>query len=170
MPNRRSFRLAPSVERVEPRLAPSGGAGAPPELLNPFLQSGHADFLQIMQLIHKASMEQRASAREQRVVARDHQLAEVQASAEKMRQAAQFALAAGVVSGSASIAGGVVHAGAGARGSTLKEPLTHKPSAFQDEALADMKHLMDTTIQQIRERLSQLHDAQKLVLANITRG
>lgn len=171
MPNRRPFRLAPSVERVEPRLAPGGGTGAPQELLNAVQQSGHADVFRIMELVHGLAMEQRASAREQRVVARDHQIADMQASAEKMRQAAQFALAAGIVSGSAAIAGGAIHAGAGARELMRKELLTQqKQSEVHEEALADLKHRMDTMIRQIQETLSKLHDAQKLVLANITRA
>ena len=45
-----------------------------------------------------------------------------------------------------------------------------REAEVHEEALADLKHRMDTMIRQIQETLSKLHDAQKLVLANITRA
>jgi hypothetical protein len=76
------------------------------QMLN-YNDSMFVDVFQLMMLMHKIANEQKGAAREARTAQQEAQQALLYKAAEDIRQAAGFALAAGIVSGAMQIAGGM---------------------------------------------------------------
>lgn len=75
-----------------------------------------ADIFTVMLLIAKMSQENRESSRELRDAEQKSQISEMQVAADKIREAADFALAAGIVSGVMKMASGAISIGGGVKG------------------------------------------------------
>ncbi|MDG3005976.1 hypothetical protein [Paludisphaera mucosa] len=145
MSNHHPFRLVPSVEHIEPRLAPSSG----------FLGNVH----ETMALFHQLAQQQRAAVRESREVAREAQHEAIQIQTDKIREHANAALAAGIVSGATSIASGVgTLKGAGGKGISGADHLAHKGHTSEKgllgivgQSLAGIGQLEQGTLLAIRD-------------------
>lgn len=75
-----------------------------------------ADVFTVMLLMAKMSQENRETSRELRDAEQQSQLTEMQVAADKIREAADFALAAGIVSGVMKMASGAISIGGGVKG------------------------------------------------------
>ncbi|WP_143206300.1 type III secretion system translocon subunit SctB [Singulisphaera sp. GP187] len=187
----RSSCLTPSVENLEPHLAPSGVGGPILGSLAADRSALIADASGILQLLHKVAQSQRATVREAREIAREAQHNVIGQQAAKMREAANLSLASGIVSGVASIASGFANIQQSAQ-LIRTEHLKHTPpiefdyalaeldhrmgktsqdlSKVDDRALPNLTHNMEAMMQKVRDHMAQLVAAQRATLEAITRG
>jgi hypothetical protein len=156
MPHRRPSRLAPSFERVEPRVAPSVGIATPQEPLNAILPSGQADTFELLELVHQVAREQRASTSEPQLAARNLQMEHLQVQADNIREAAQLALAAGIVSGVSTISSGVGLPGLNA--ARLNRPTVPPANSLSATKASELKQRVELLNKEFQDRVSAIEE------------
>jgi hypothetical protein len=170
MRNRRSSRLVPSFEPVEPRLAPTGGI--PQGLFSAIQPGSPAQLSELIHLIQQQALAKRESALLQQQAVRDLQVAQLQTQAEKIRESANFALASGVVSGIGSIASGASYSGfaSSVRTAHLLEQAAsqHMSQAAKNaELAAAMRHQADELTKSMLDIIENMRSQRTQIINNI---
>lgn len=152
----------------------------------------------IMALLHQVALDQKKTAKEIRHDERDSQISAIQDQADKAREAAKWAMAAGIVSGAFTMAGGIAGARgeaatsqartgiAGGLGQMAAAPLTMQSDTLKAEGVeaqadqtkaesaaqdsTDFINNMNDVIRDVRQKVAEAIQAQNDALRSIIRA
>lgn len=106
----------PQLETPDASIAPSSYYDAGETLASTSMEENLVDIFALMKLFHEVARGQRQMAREARHAEREGMIAKIHAQADKIREAAAYAMAAGIVTGAFQIVSGGMTAYGGIKG------------------------------------------------------